>query len=290
MSELPKQITGLNEIAGDYRALFCDVWGVLHNGVRAFPGTIDALSNYRRETGGTVVLVTNAPRPATAIADQLAAFGVPDDAYDSIVTSGDVTRAAVAARPGARVYHLGPERDLGYYDGLEVTLVGAADAELISCTGLFDDTTETPEDYREQLSDFAGRGLPMVCANPDIVVERGDELVFCAGALARLYEELGGGVTLSGKPHPPIYEAAMANAGLSDRSQALAVGDGLPTDVRGACNAGIDVLFITGGIHSEDFGPVLEPDPEKVRARLAAEGLTARAFMPVLAWQGGAAR
>ena len=290
MSELPKQITGLSEIAGDYRALFCDVWGVLHNGLRAFPGTVDALRNYRLETGGSVVLVTNAPRPATDIADQLAAFGVPDDAYDSIVTSGDVTRAAVAARPGARIFHLGPERDLGFYEGLDITLTGAADAELVSCTGLFDDTAETPEDYRERLADFAGRGLPMVCANPDIVVERGEELVWCAGALARLYEELGGSVVLSGKPHPPIYEAAMAHAGLSDRRLALAVGDGLPTDVRGACNAGIDVLFITGGIHSEDFGPVLSPDPEKVRARLAAEGLTARAFMPVLAWQGGAAR
>jgi HAD superfamily hydrolase (TIGR01459 family) len=290
MSELPKQITGLSEIAGDYRALFCDVWGVVHNGLRAFPGTVEALCNYRRETGGAVVLVTNAPRPAGDIAVQLESFGVPGDAFDSIVTSGDVTRAAVAARPGARVYHLGPERDLGFYDGLEVALVGAADAELISCTGLFDDTAETPEDYRDRLAGFVGRGLQMVCANPDIVVERGDDLVWCAGALARLYEELGGAVTLSGKPHPPIYAAAMANAGLSDKRQALAVGDGLQTDVRGACNAGIDVLFITGGIHSEDFGPVLSPDPEKVRTRLDAEGLTARAFMPVLTWHGGAAR
>jgi HAD superfamily hydrolase (TIGR01459 family) len=206
------------------------------------------------------------------------------------VTSGDVTRAAVAARPGARVYHLGPERDLGFYDGLEVALVSSQEAELVSCTGLFDDTTEGPEDYREQLSAFIARGLPMICANPDIVVERGDRMVWCGGALARLYAELGGDVTLSGKPHPPIYEAAMANAGLTDRSRVLAVGDGLQTDIRGACNAGIDALFITGGIHSEDFGPLLAPDPQKVRARLEEEGLSAAAFMPVLAWQNGSAR
>lgn len=290
MSELPKPIAGLSEIADGYRALFCDVWGVLHNGVRAFPATVDALQNYRRATGGSVILVTNAPRPAAAIADQLAGFGVPDDAFDTIVTSGDVTRAAVAATPGARVYHLGPERDLGFYDGLEVTLVGAGEAELISCTGLFDDTTEDPEDYRERLAGFAGRGLPMVCANPDIVVERGDQLVWCAGALAKLYDELGGSVVLSGKPHPPIYETAMAQAGLSDRGQVLAVGDGLLTDVKGACDAGIDVLFISGGIHSEDFGPELDPDPAKIAARLDAEGLAVRAYMPVLTWLGGAER
>ncbi len=285
MNKRPEQINGLSEIAGRYESLFCDVWGVLHNGVAAFAGTVEALSAFRRETGGSVILVTNAPRPAAAIAVQLAGFGVPDDAYDHIVTSGDVTRSAVAARPGARVFHLGPERDLGFYEDLDITLVGAEDADLIACTGLFDDTVETPDDYRERLQDFSARKLPMVCANPDIVVERGNALVWCAGALARLYQELGGEVILAGKPHAPIYDVAMEMAGLSDRSRVLAIGDGLPTDIKGACKAGIDALFITGGIHSADFGPLMSPDPDKIRARLLAEGLGAVAFMPMLAWQ-----
>jgi HAD superfamily hydrolase (TIGR01459 family) len=290
MSDSPTRIDGLSTIAGGYRALLCDVWGVVHNGVRAFPATLEALSRFRAETGGTVILVTNAPRPAAAVADQLVGLRVPDDAWDSIVTSGDVTRAAVAARPGASVYHLGPDRDLGFYEGLDVVLVPAEEAELINCTGLFDDDVEGPEDYREMLAGFIGRGLPMVCANPDVVVERGDRLVYCAGALAKLYEELGGSVLLSGKPHPPIYDAAMEHAGLTDRRQVLAVGDGLYTDIRGACDAGIDALFISGGIHSEDFGPVLDPDPARIQARLDAEGLSITAYMPVLTWQGSSER
>ena len=290
MSGLPTRIDGLSGIAGGYRALLCDVWGVVHNGVRAFPATLEALARYRAETGGSVILVTNAPRPAAAVARQLAGLSVPDDAYDSIVTSGDVTRAAVAANAGARVYHLGPERDLGFYEGLDVILVPADEAELISCTGLFDDDVEGPDDYRDMLAGFAEKRLPMVCANPDVVVERGERLVYCAGALAQLYEELGGSVLLSGKPHPPIYDAAMEHAGLDDRGQVLAVGDGLYTDIRGACDAGIDVLFISGGIHSEDFGPVLDPDPARIQARLDAEGLSITAYMPVLTWQGSSER
>ncbi len=287
-SEQPRQIDGLCEIAGHYESLFCDVWGVLHNGVRPYPATVDALSTYRSQTGGSVILVTNAPRPAAAVATQLAGLGIPDHAFDGIVTSGDVTRSAVAARPGARIFHLGPERDLGFYDGLDITLVGAEEAELVSCTGLFDDTVETPEDYRVQLQAFAARGLAMVCANPDIVVERGDRLVWCGGALARLYEQLGGAVTLAGKPHPPIYDTAMSMAGLTDRTRVLAIGDGLATDIRGAADAGIDALFISGGIHSSDFGPATTPDPARVRARLAEEQLRAVAFMPALVWQGAA--
>ena len=287
MSEPPRQIDGLREIADHYDGLFCDVWGVLHNGVRAFPATIDALSSYRADTGGSVILVTNAPRPAAAVAVQIANLGVPDHVYDGIVTSGDVTRAAVAARPGTRVFHLGPDRDLGFYDGLEVSLVRAEDAELVSCTGLFDDTVETPEDYRERLQGFVSRGLPMVCANPDLVVERGESLVWCGGALARLYDELGGAVTLAGKPYPPIYDAAMRQSGLSDRTRVLAIGDGLPTDIRGATVAGIDALFITGGIHAADFGPLDAPDPARVRARLDAEEVSAIAFIPALVWGGG---
>ena len=289
MEQAPRRITGLRDIAGNYDCLFCDVWGVLHNGLEAYDDTVRALTAFRREWDGTVVLVTNAPRPARDVAERLYAMDIPDDAFDHLVTSGDVTRAAVGENRGANVYHLGPERDLGYYEGLDVTLTGAETADLISCTGLFDDTSESPEDYRTRLEQFVARRLPMVCANPDIVVERGESLVWCAGALARLYKDLGGEVTLAGKPYGPIYEAALDLAGITDRARVLAIGDGLPTDIRGADNAGIDVLFITDGIHAADFGPPDAPDPARIVARLREEKLRALAWMPRLRWEGGQA-
>ena len=286
MEQAPRRISGLHDIAGGYDCLFCDVWGVLHNGVTAYGDTIEALTAFRDQLGGKVVLVTNAPRPARDVAVRLAALNIPDTAFDHMVTSGDVTRAAVAEQKGANVYHLGPERDLGFYEGLDITLTGADDADVISCTGLFDDTSEHPDEYRARLENFVGRDLPMVCANPDIVVERGEILVWCAGALARLYSELGGKVTLAGKPYGPIYDAALELAGIEDRSRVLAIGDGLQTDIRGADNAGIDALFITDGIHAADFGPADAPDPSRIVARLKEERTQALAWMPRLVWEG----
>ena len=280
-----RRVAGLSELAGSYDAVLCDVWGVLHNGVAAFSEAVDALRRFRAG-GGVVVLLTNAPRPWQPIRDQLRLLKAPDDAYDAIVTSGDVTRNVIAERPGAKLFHLGPDRDLPFYDGLDVRLVPEAEAELVSCTGLFDDSAETPEDYRPLLQRFAARGLAMVCANPDLVVERGDRLVYCAGALARLYEQLGGRAVLVGKPQAPIYQAARALLSELGRSRVLAIGDGLPTDIRGAVENGFDVLFVTGGIHSADFGPLDAPDGERVAARLKAEGLTAVAYLPALAWGG----
>jgi HAD superfamily hydrolase (TIGR01459 family) len=281
-----QRINGLSELAEGYDALLCDVWGVLHNGVAAFPAAVEALVKFRA-TRGPVGLITNAPRPASAIRPQLKSLGVPDDAYDALVTSGDVTRMAIAERPGARILHIGPDRDLSFYDGLDATLASESDAELISCTGLFDDTTETPDDYRPLLERLAARGLAMVCANPDIVVERGDDLIYCAGALARLYAEMGGEAVLVGKPHAPIYDAARRELAASGESRILAVGDGLPTDIRGAVDNRLPVLFVTGGIHAADFGPPHEPDAERVVARLNAENLEAVAFMPALCWEIG---
>ncbi len=279
-----RQLTGLSELAGDYDALLCDVWGVLHNGVAAFPAAVDALVTFRA-AHGPVGLITNAPRPAAAIRPQLRSLGVPDEAYDALVTSGDVTRMAIAQRPGVKLLHIGPDRDLSFYDGLDATLASEADAELVSCTGLTDDTSETPDDYRPLLERIAARGLPMVCANPDIVVERGSELIYCAGALARLYAEMGGEAILVGKPHAPIYDAAKRELAAFGRSRILAVGDGLPTDIRGAADNGLPALFVTGGIHAADFGPPAEPDAERVAARLSAEGLEAVAFIPALCWE-----
>lgn len=285
----PLLIPGLGAIAPDYRGILSDVWGVLHNGVAAFPAAHEALTRFRQEQRGTVVLITNAPRPSEPIHEQLAVLGVPRHAYDDIVTSGDVTRHLLASSSERKCFHIGPERDLSLYDGTGLEIVSEADANLISCTGLFDDETETPDDYRDQLQALAARGLLMVCANPDIVVERGDKLIWCAGALARLYEDLGGRVTQPGKPHKPIYDAALdrlqqIQGADFDRSKVLAIGDGLPTDIRGADAQNLDVLFITGGIHASDFGPVETPDEALIRRRLAEEGYSARAALPRLNW------
>jgi HAD superfamily hydrolase (TIGR01459 family) len=280
-----RRAAGLQDLTDSYDALLCDVWGVIHNGVAAFPDAVEALRRFRAKVG-PVVLLTNAPRPHGPIRDQLRQLRVPDDAYDAIVTSGDVTRAVIAERPGAKVLHIGADRDLSFYVGLDARLVSEVEAEVVSCTGLFDDETETPEDYRLLLQRCAARNLVMVCANPDLVVERGDRLVYCAGALARLYEELGGKIVLVGKPHAPIYATARRVLAELGGTKMLAVGDGLPTDIRGACDNGVDVLFVTGGIHAADFGPPGAPEPDRVAARLRAEGLGAVAFMPALAWNG----
>jgi HAD superfamily hydrolase (TIGR01459 family) len=281
-----RRIRGLAELAERYEGLLCDVWGVIHNGVEVYRPAVEALERFRAERG-PVILVSNAPRPRDPVEGQLASLGVPRTAYDRLVTSGDVTRATLAERPGARVFHLGPERDMPFYEGLDIAFVEAPEAELVSCTGLFDDTCEAVEDYRPMLESLAARGLPMVCANPDIVVERGGELVYCAGALAELYQELGGEAILAGKPFKPIYDAALRAFDGVDRSRVLAVGDALATDVRGAENAGLDAIFVTGGIHAGELGDPGAPDADAVSRRLAEEGLSPIGYMPALAWEDG---
>jgi HAD superfamily hydrolase (TIGR01459 family) len=279
-----RRVGGLSELADAYDSLLCDVWGVLHNGVAAFPHAVDALRRFRAEAG-PVVLITNAPRPYPSIRDQLVGLGVTLDSYDGAVTSGDVTRAVIAARPGLKLFHLGPDRDMPFYEGLDMSFVGEDEAELICCTGLLDDTTETPENYRKMFERLVPLKLDMVCANPDLVVERGHELVYCAGALARLYAEMGGHAILVGKPHAPIYEAAKKRIAELGGKKTLAVGDGLPTDIRGAVDNGVPALFVTGGIHAADFGAHDDPEHERVAARLSAEGLSAVAYMPKLVWK-----
>jgi HAD superfamily hydrolase (TIGR01459 family) len=285
---MPQLISGLSSLAPDYKAVLSDIWGVVHNGVAAFPSAVDALVKFRAG-GGRVVLITNAPRPNGPIHEQLVALGVPRDAYDDLVTSGDVTRDRLINGTERRIFHIGPERDLALYDGIEAEVVGESHADIIVVTGLYDDYVEVPEDYRARLTALAARGLPLVCANPDIVVERGDQLIWCAGALARLYEELGGRVEMLGKPFAPIYDRAHALLNVAagrdvPYSEILAIGDGLPTDVRGAHTRGLDLLFVTGGIHAVDFGDPHAPDIELVRARLLKEGFAAKAAMPRLAW------
>lgn len=250
-------IRSVSELADRYDAWFCDVWGVIHNGREPHPAAVAACERFR-ERSGRVLFITNAPRPAASVIAQLDRLGVSRSAYDAVVTSGDVTRALIARYSGRPVFHLGPERDLPLLDGLDVHLSSADEAEAIVNTGLFDDILEGPEDYREMLAGFAARGLPMICANPDLVVERGTEIAYCAGSLAELYAGLGGEVSYAGKPHAPIYEVccerlaalgAPAAAGTVGRERILAIGDGLRTDMAGALAFGIDALFIPSGIH-----------------------------------------
>lgn len=281
------RLGGLSEIAGHYRLILCDVWGVLHNGIRPWPGAVDALSRFRA-AGGTVVMVTNAPRQRRSVFRQLEGMGVPDGTFDTIVTSGDVTRELI--RQGPRmVFQIGPERDLNIYEGLGVDLVEVGEAEIAVCTGLWDDQTETPEDYRDLLAQLRSRNLPMVCANPDIMVEVGDRLIYCAGALARAYEELGGKTLIAGKPHRPIYEQAIREASAIagedfERSAILAIGDGMPTDILGATGFGIDALFISAGIHAGEYGPAEDPDHASVGAFIARHGVHLAGYMPRLSW------
>lgn len=271
---------GLSEIVGAYSAVFCDIWGVLHNGEEKSASAEAALLAARR-AGVTVVLVSNSPRTSAAVGDQLDALDVTRAAYDAIVTSGDVTRALISAG-GRRVYHLGPARDVDLFEGLDVARVGEEAADIVVATGLFDDEREGPEDYAEQLKRLAARQLPMICANPDIVVHRGGRLIWCAGALARDYAALGGEVRMAGKPHAPIYAVAQDRAGTVDRAAILAIGDGLNTDIRGANQAGIDALLIVGGIHGEELGGA-DAGAQTLAEALSGQGLSARYFMPTLA-------
>jgi HAD superfamily hydrolase (TIGR01459 family) len=259
----------LRDLVTETDVVLSDIWGVVHNGLVAFPEACAALHNFRQK-GGTVILITNAPRPADSVQRQLRKLGVSDDTYDAIVSSGDLTRHFVADHPGRKMFWLGPERDNSIYRGLDPVLAPLAEADYIVCTGLFDDETETAEDYRAMMTQARQRQLPLICANPDIVVERGDRLIYCAGAIAELYRELGGEVVFYGKPHRPIYERAMQLAAehhgaAMPHNRVLAIGDSVRTDLAGAHGFGIDCLFVTRGIHAEDFEGLEELGPTAVK-------------------------
>jgi len=262
-------IENMRDLVADVDVLLSDIWGVVHNGLEAFPEACEALHTFRQR-GGTVVLITNAPRPADSVQRQLRKLGVADETYDAIVSSGDLTRHFVADHPGKTMFWLGPERDNSIYRGLEAAFAPIESADYIVCTGPFDDETETPEDYRAMMEQARARNLPLICANPDIVVERGDRLIYCAGAIAELYRELGGEVIFYGKPHRPIYERAMSIAEARRGAKiplrrVLAIGDSVRTDLTGAHGFGINLLFVTRGIHAGEFQGVDALDAAAVK-------------------------
>ena len=275
-------------LAPAYDVVLSDVWGVVHNGVAAFPDACDALRRFRA-AGGSVVLITNAPRTSRVVATQLDHIGFPRDAYDEVVSSGDVTHGVIAARRSESVFHIGPERDRSLFAELDIRVAPAETADYIVCSGLFDDTSETPDDYRDLLERMRARNLFMVCANPDLVVERGGTLVYCAGAVADLYASLGGEVLYAGKPHRPIYDEALRRAAVVRRAPAplarvLAIGDSVRTDLTGATQLGVDCLFVTAGIHAEELGTRDNPDAGVLGRMFASAGLYPKAVTRRLAW------
>ncbi|MGE7371326.1 TIGR01459 family HAD-type hydrolase [Neorhizobium sp. NPDC001467] len=282
---MTQRIHSLSEATGGYDVILSDVWGVVHNGVEAFTQSCDALAEARR-AGKTVVLITNSPRRSADVVAQMRGLNVAEETYDRIVTSGDVTRKLIAEGP-KKVFLLGPERDMALLEGLDVTVTSAQEADSIVCTGFFDDETETPEDYTDMLKAWVARDLPFICANPDLIVERGERMIPCAGAVAAYYEQLGGRSRVAGKPHHPIYDAAIAEAeqarGPFERSKILAIGDGMPTDVRGALSQGLDLLYISGGIHAAEYMVHGQTDEAIMKTWLASENATPKFWMPRLA-------
>lgn len=277
-------INALADVAPRYDALFCDLWGCLHNGHEAYPAAVAALRGFR-ERGGVVVLLTNAPRPWRDVARQIAGMNVPEDCWDLIATSGDSARLAMfQGAVGRKVWFIGKPYDLSFFEPLhlldnpvEITRVPLKEAEGIVCCGP-EDPHADPAVYRPDFLLAKQNGLTLLCANPDVVVDGGEVREWCAGALARLYEEMGGESLYFGKPHAPVYDLArrrLAKIRPVDDSRILCIGDGIHTDIQGGIAEGLDTLFVTGGLQAADFGPDVEnPDPAKLRAFLEAEQLS----------------
>ena len=287
-------IPSLADVSARYEAVFCDLWGCLHNGVSAFPAAVAALQAYKA-TGGTVLLLTNSPRPKSSVINQLDIIGVPRDCYDAVVSSGDAAQyALVTGAVGRQVFHIGAPKDQVFFTDFAddvamtaaneppITLVPLSDAAGIVCTGLFDDQTETPNDYRATLLLAKTRGLPMLCANPDLIVDMGDKRIYCAGAIAKAYEDMGGTALYFGKPHPPIYDLArrrLTALMARDDVPVLCIGDGIATDVQGGVSEGIDTLFVTGGLAADQFGA----DSDNPIKDMLESWLTERMLSPTFA-------
>jgi len=277
-------------VSSDYRAVFCDIWGVIHNGKQHFPDAYEALKRFKRDYG-PVILISNSPRPRDSVQLQLSGLGIDNDGYSAIITSGDATRIYLQKlAPLGPALMIGDPRENSLYDGLGLDLTATAEnAAFISCTSPYNDDTDKPEDYIELLKPCAARGLTMVCANPDKVVQKGDRIIYCAGSIADVYESLGGKVIMAGKPYAPIYELcyqALAELGCDAQSdEILAIGDGLPTDVLGANAQNLDLIFIAAGIHAlEATNERGILDPLRLQAMLDHEGAKAKYVAPALSW------
>lgn len=286
----PALIPGLSAIASNYDAVFCDIWGVIHNGRQHFPPAVEGLQRFKTERG-PVILISNSPRPRDQLIEQLASLGVHDDAFSDVISSGDATREYLRRfAPSGKAWRIGPMRDDPLYAGIDIGLTShPEEAAFISCTGPFDDEHDTLDQYQHAFAQATARKLVMICANPDKVVQRGDQIIMCAGSLADLYSSLGGPVIMAGKPYPPIYDMCYAAldriTGAHDKTRILAIGDGLPTDVLGANGQGLDLVFIAAGIHAaeatNDQGIL---DPLLLKEVLEVESASAKYVADALRW------
>ena len=277
---------GLSALSGRFNTAFCDVWGVVHNGERVHQSAVEALTKFR-EQGGAVILVTNAPRPSNEIIDEILTMGVPESAFDALVSSGEVTRNLIAQYEGQSVYRLGPQSDDGLFKGIDVKLGSIDQAKAIICSDL--EYGKTPKDYAQDVLDWKACGLPFICANPDKLVEVGDQLIYCGGALDDVYQDAGGEVIMAGKPFKPIYDRASQlaldtrNIAIEDQ-KIVAIGDSARTDATGAAKINAGFFFISGSIHAHELGPVDDPDPTKIETLLAPIGANSVGYSPKLVW------
>jgi HAD superfamily hydrolase (TIGR01459 family) len=283
MQDIPL-LTSIAPLAETADIWLLDIWGVLHNGIKPFAACVDACITFRK-AGGTVILVSNSPRPRASLIKQLNGIGVDPASYDDAITSGDVSRNLIRHASDQPILHIGPARDLPLFDGLGITLVKAVQAETAVCSGLYDDETETPDDYREMLTALRARNVTMICANPDVKAERGGKIIYCAGAIAQAYADMGGSVCYAGKPYAPIYDAALEIAarlrgGTVETARVLAIGDGVATDIRGASNAGIRSVYIASGVNLAR-GVRLE---DAAKTLFTNEAVAPIAVMPALVW------
>ena len=287
----PELLSGLSAVTGQYDALFCDIWGVIHNGRQHFPPAYEALKRFKAECG-PVILISNSPRPNDSLIAQLASLGIMDDGFSAVISSGDATREYLRKfAPTGPAWRIGDMREQALYDGIDIDLSGTPEtATFISCSSPFNDEDDTLDQYQHVFETAAKRNLVMICANPDKVVQRGDKIIMCAGSLADLYASLGGQVIMAGKPYAPIYDMCYAALdGLTgkahDKRRILAIGDGLPTDVLGANGQGLDLLFIAAGIHAveatDDSGKL---DPLLLKKLLDVQTAEAKFVAEALRW------
>ena len=260
----------MKSLSADYPVWLCDIWGVVHNGLKGYEAAAHALSQHRKQ-GGIVILVTNAPRTSQDVVRHLNHLKIPPQSYDRVVTSGDVTQTLVREHAKGKAYYLGPARDLSLFEGQMVKEVPLGEAHAVLCTGLVNDDVETPDDYSDLLSRMKQLNLPMICANPDKIVRKGDRLMYCAGSLAEKYSGMGGTVLMAGKPYEPIYNLALQIAGTIagreiEKSKVLAIGDGPETDIKGAADFGIAVVLIADGVTDSSDG--LEATLARVEAKV----------------------
>ncbi|MET3560509.1 HAD superfamily hydrolase (TIGR01459 family) [Bartonella japonica] len=275
------ELTHIDTIIARYDAIFCDVWGVVHNGVHAFEPALQVLYKIR-QMGKSVILLTNSPRPREDVIIQLQNMNVHSDYYDALITSGDVTRDLIRVAP-RKVFFIGQQRDLNLFEGLDCELVEECEASVVVCSGFLEELDEKPSAYEDMFRRLRARNLPFICANPDVIVHHGNQEFWCAGALARLYQQLGGEVRIAGKPHAPIYECAFETLkkirGTVENSQVLAIGDGLLTDVKGAVHFGLDVLYIMGGIHRYNYMQNGVVDKQALHSFIKRHGYKPQAVM-----------